>query len=112
MNTSSKPAGATPGATGDTVDGKVHPAPIEVIQARKEAGLNQTQAGAVVYSSLRAWQQWEAGDRPMHPALWELFGLKTGSLVLKRMRRKASTVLHDGADAPRNSGPTSDAMQM
>ncbi|HAZ61178.1 MAG TPA: transcriptional regulator [Gammaproteobacteria bacterium] len=24
----------------------------------------------------RVWQQWEAGDRRMHPAMWELFQIK------------------------------------
>ena len=26
--------------------------------------------------TLRGWQQWEAGDRRMHPAFWELFRIK------------------------------------
>lgn len=45
--------------------------------ARKAAGLTQTQAGALVHTTVRVWQQWEAGDRAMHPAFWELFKLKT-----------------------------------
>lgn len=45
--------------------------------ARAVAGLTQTAAGALVYSSLGAWQQWEAGLRRMHPALWELFNIKS-----------------------------------
>ena len=45
--------------------------------ARAAAGLTQTAAGALVYSSLGAWQQWEAGLRRMHPALWELFNIKS-----------------------------------
>ena len=50
----------------------------EVIRAaRQAAGLTQTQAAELVFSKLRAWQQWEAGDRAMHPALWELFCIKT-----------------------------------
>lgn len=92
MSTSSKPSGATPGVSGDAVVGKAHPEPRAVVQARKEAGLNQTQAGAVVFSSLRAWQQWEAGDRPMHPALWELFRLKTGAIGLRKPRRKSEAL--------------------
>ena len=47
-----------------------NPAPEEIRASRDAAGLTQTEAGAVVYSSLRAWQQWEAGDRRMHPAIW------------------------------------------
>mgnify|MGYP001420764910 CR=1 FL=1 len=42
------------------------------------AGLSQTAAGAVVYSTLRSWQNWESGASPMHPALWELWQIKVG----------------------------------
>lgn len=48
-----------------------NPRPEEVRQARLAAELTQTQAAELVYSSLRAWQQWEAGDRRMHPAIWQ-----------------------------------------
>lgn len=53
-----------------------NPRPAEIRAAREAASLTQTQAGAVVYVSMRGWQQWEAGERPMHPAFWELFRLK------------------------------------
>lgn len=56
---------------------KNHPTPEQVLAARTAAGLTQTQAGDLVHSSCRAWQQWEAGDRNMHPGLWELFMLKS-----------------------------------
>lgn len=57
------------------------------IRARREAAqLTQTSAGVLVHSSLRAWQQWEAGDRKMHPGLWELFLIKTSG---KAQARKA-----------------------
>lgn len=52
------------------------PAPQDVRAAREAAGLTQAQAAALVHSALRSWQQWEAGDRQMHPALWELFTIK------------------------------------
>jgi hypothetical protein len=45
--------------------------------ARAAAGLTQTAAGALIYSSLGAWQRWEAGLRRMHPGLWELFNIKS-----------------------------------
>jgi putative transcriptional regulator len=48
----------------------------EIRAARENAGLTQTEAGALVYVTLRGWQQWEAGERSMHPAFWELFQLK------------------------------------
>jgi DNA-binding transcriptional regulator YiaG len=59
------------------------PEPDDIRSARMAAGLTQTEASDMVHASLRAWQQWEAGDRKMHPGLFELFNLKTG--------RRAST---------------------
>lgn len=53
------------------------PGRVEIKAARESLGLTQTQAAAVVHCKLRAWQQWEAGDRQMHPAFWELFCIKT-----------------------------------
>jgi DNA-binding transcriptional regulator YiaG len=52
------------------------PTPEQIKQARQQAGLTQTAAGALIYKSLRAWQQYEAGDRKMDAALWELFQIK------------------------------------
>lgn len=52
------------------------PNPKRIKQARLNAGLTQTQAAALIYKSLRTWQQWEAGDREMDLALFELFELK------------------------------------
>jgi DNA-binding XRE family transcriptional regulator len=53
-----------------------NPSPKEITVARVKAGLTQTEAGKLIHASLRTWQQWEAGDRRMHPAFWELFKLK------------------------------------
>lgn len=53
------------------------PTPTEIRAAREAAGLTQTQAAALLHSALRAWQRWEAGDRAMHPAFWELFEIKS-----------------------------------
>lgn len=58
-----------------------NPAPEEIKAARAAAGLTQTQAAAVVYSSIKAWQTWEDGTRRMHPGLWELFNVKTKPLL-------------------------------
>lgn len=52
------------------------PQPSEIRGMRKTAGFSQTAAGALVHVSCRTWQQWEAGDRRMHPAFWELFRIK------------------------------------
>ena len=54
-----------------------NPTPDEIRTKREQVGLTQTAAAHVVYSTCRAWQQWEAGDRRMHPGLWELFKIKT-----------------------------------
>lgn len=53
-----------------------NPTPAEVRSAREAAGLSQTAAAALIYCSLRGWQEWEAGNRRMHPGLWELFRIK------------------------------------
>lgn len=55
-----------------------NPAPEEIMDARYQTGLTQTEAAKLVYASLRTWQQWEAGDNRMHPGLWELFRIKAG----------------------------------
>lgn len=54
------------------------PTPNEIREARRKAGLSQTAAGVLIHSALRSWQDWEAGKRQMHAAMWELFLLKTG----------------------------------
>lgn len=52
------------------------PAPEDVFSARKNAGLTQAQAADLIHSGRRAWQEWESGNRRMHPGLWELFNIK------------------------------------
>lgn len=51
--------------------------PEQIKEARQRAGLSQSAAAALVYRSTRNWQQWEAGDREMDMALFELFLIKT-----------------------------------
>lgn len=53
------------------------PTPDAIRAAREAAGLTQTQAAALIYCTLRGWQNWEGGLRPMHPAFFELFLRKT-----------------------------------
>lgn len=55
------------------------PSPDEVKAARQRAGLTQAAAAALIYCGWRAWQEWEAGNRRMHPAYWELWALKVNS---------------------------------
>lgn len=54
-----------------------NPLPDDVRAAREASGLTQTAAAAVIYSTLRTWQDWESGSRRMHPAMLELFLIKT-----------------------------------
>ncbi len=50
-----------------------NPDPAEVRAARLAAGLTQASAGGLIHCAARSWQDWEAGERRMHPAFWELF---------------------------------------
>lgn len=59
------------------------PSPKQIRQARKDAGLSQSAAADIVHANLRSWQKWEAGERSMHLAFWELFQLKTKSRSAK-----------------------------
>ena len=52
------------------------PSPTDIREARIRAGLTQAQAGAVVGTSRRGWQNWENGTRNMPAAKWELFQIK------------------------------------
>lgn len=68
-----------------TVSQSRKPSPREIRAARDRAGLTQTQAGALVHTTCRTWQQWEAepgtkDHRAMHPAFWELFQSKAAGL--------------------------------
>jgi putative transcriptional regulator len=54
------------------------PTPEEIKTARQGEGLSQTAAASLIYSTLRTWQDWEAGIAKMHAGLWELFLIKTG----------------------------------
>jgi DNA-binding transcriptional regulator YiaG len=56
-----------------------NPSPEEIRAAREAAGLTQTAAAEIIHATCRAWQQWESGDRRMHPAFWELFCTKAVS---------------------------------
>lgn len=51
---------------------------------RESRGLTQNAAAGLVHSSLRAWQQWESGERKIHPAIAELFLIKIENLVQKK----------------------------
>ena len=54
------------------------PSKEEIKKAREAAGLTQVQAAELVGVIERAWQRYEAGDRAMSAAMYELFLIKTG----------------------------------
>lgn len=62
--------------TAQTTRRATSPRPADIQRARASAQLTQAAAGALVHTTSRVWRQWEAGDRHMHPAFWELFRLK------------------------------------
>lgn len=61
-----------------------NPLPSDVILLREQLqrvnnmGITAAQdaCAAMLYTSRRAWQQWERGERKMHPAFWELINVK------------------------------------
>lgn len=61
----------------NSMDKNKNPLPSAIKEIRSEIGISQTAAAALVHTTCRTWQQWEAGDRRMHPAFWELFKIKT-----------------------------------
>lgn len=59
-----------------------NPTTQEIKSARATAGLTQKQSGELILGTSRAWEQYEIGNRRMHPGLWELFLIKTGQKEL------------------------------
>jgi len=49
------------------------PAAAEIAAARTAAGLTQREAADLVMSSLRSWEEWEAGRTRMPPVAWAWF---------------------------------------
>lgn len=60
-----------------------NPEPADIKEARETALLSQTAAASLIYAACRTWQQWEAGERRMHPAFWELFRIKLSEIDTK-----------------------------
>lgn len=61
-----------------------NPTPEAIRAARDNAGLSSAQAGALLHTTGRVFQQWAAGERRMHPAFWELLTIKLRSLPAPR----------------------------
>jgi len=49
------------------------PTPAQIRKLRAHSGLSQTAAAKVVFSTLRSWQNWEAGKHQMNPIYWHCF---------------------------------------
>jgi DNA (cytosine-5)-methyltransferase 1 len=60
------------------VDGSMKPTKEQIKEARTFSGLSQSDAAKLIHSTLRTWQDWEAGKATMHAGLWELFCIKSG----------------------------------
>ena len=56
----------------------ISPTPHRIKQTRLALGYTQKEAAEMVHVSLRAWQLWEAGQRKMPAAAWELCTIKSG----------------------------------
>ncbi len=52
------------------------PTPEEVRACR--GALTQDQVAALIYTTGRTWRTYEAGEKRMHPASWELLKIKRG----------------------------------
>lgn len=57
----------------------------ESIQSTNRIGITaaQDKCAYMLHTSRRAWQQWEKGDRNMHPAFWELINIKCAMHTIK-----------------------------
>ena len=54
------------------------PKPEALVELRAAYGYTQTEAAELCRVTLRAWQWWEAGQRRMPVANWELLLIKAG----------------------------------
>jgi DNA-binding transcriptional regulator YiaG len=61
------------------------PTPAEIRAARESAGKTQAQAAALVYGTVRTWEDWEGGRRRMPAAALELFMLKVGQMTIDQV---------------------------
>lgn len=55
----------------------------ESVQHAHKIGITSAQdiCAKMLHTSRRSWQQWERGERAMHPAFWELAQIKKSMLV-------------------------------
>lgn len=77
-----------------------NPTPAQVRRAREDAGLTLEQAGELVHTSWRTFQNWEADKdmpehRRMHPATWELFQVKIAARKLLEKRELPPSLVRE-----------------
>lgn len=78
------------------------PKPAAIRAAREVSGLTQTQAAALVYSTLKTWQDWESGRHWMHAGLWELWLIKAFDMTWREVTQdKGSKCSSNAANAVR-----------
>lgn len=65
------------------------PSAAAIRTARNAAEHTQTEAGVLVGATLRTWQDWEGGQRPMPPGLFALYQLLSGQHPDFELRRRA-----------------------
>ncbi len=55
----------------------------EAVQSSMSLGITAAQdwCAAALHTKRRPWQQWETGERGMHPAFWELLKIKTALIA-------------------------------
>lgn len=53
------------------------------VQTTLRLGITDAQdwCALAVHTKRRPWQQWETGERRMHPAFWELFKIKVALIA-------------------------------
>ncbi len=62
-----------------------NPAPDEIRRLRLAAGLSPAEAAKGVYAAPGAWEQWETGERPMHPVFWRNFKISVSKTIVGRV---------------------------
>ena len=67
-----------------------NPTANEIWRLRELKNLTQDKAAHLIHCSARAWQQWEAGERRMHPAFWELFRLNCRPLIRPQLKAQVA----------------------
>jgi putative transcriptional regulator len=62
-----------------------NPTPEEILHLRLAVGLSPVEAAKRVYAAVGAWEQWEVGERPMHPVFWRSFRIAASKKIVGRV---------------------------